>query len=203
MPDPTADLDQLLAAARAGSREALGDALVLCRQYLLAVANRQLNPALRSKGGASDIVQQTFLEAQRDFAKFQGDSVEELQAWLKHLLLNDAADFARGFQGTDKRRIDREVGLPGGTSDAEGDLAGNTPTPSVDAMAEEQAVKVRRALDTLPEDYRQVIVWRYQEERSFAEIAERMGRTENAVRKLWFRAIERLEQALGGSIDGR
>ncbi len=70
-------------------------------------------------------------------------------------------------------------------------------------MAEEQAVKVRRALETLPEDYRQVIVWRYQEERSFAEIAERMGRTENAVRKLWFRAIERLEQALGGSIDGR
>jgi len=203
MSEPTAELDQLLTAARAGSREALGDALELCRQYLLAVANRQLNPALRSKGGASDIVQQTFLEAQRDFGKFQGDSVEALQAWLKHLLLNNAADFARGFQDTDKRRIDREVGLPGGTSDAGGDLAGDTPTPSVNAMAEEQAAKVRRALETLPEDYRQVIVWRYQEERSFAEIAERMGRTENAVRKLWFRAIERLEQELGGSIDGR
>ncbi len=112
MPDPTADLDQLLAATRAGSREALGDALVLCRQYLLAVANRQLNPALRSKGGASDIVQQTFLEAQRDFAKFQGDSVEELQAWLKHLSLNNAADFARGFQGTDKHASTAKSGSP-------------------------------------------------------------------------------------------
>jgi len=203
MPESAAEIDRLFAAARSGSRDALGSALELCRQYLLAVANRQLNPALQAKGGASDIVQQTFLEAQRDFGQFRGDTVEELQAWLKHLLLNNAADFARGFQNTDKRRLDREVGLPGGTSDAGGDLAGDTPTPSVDAMAEEQAAKVRRALDTLPDDYRQVIVWRYQEERSFAEIAERMGRSENAVRKLWFRAIERLEQELGGSIDGR
>jgi RNA polymerase sigma-70 factor, ECF subfamily len=203
MPELPTELAQLLSSARSGSREALGEALELCRQYLLAIANRQLNPALQGKGGASDIVQQTFLEAQRDFEQFGGTSLEELQAWLKRLLVHNVADFARGYQGTDKRRADREVALPGtSTSDAGGGLAADTRSPSAHAMAEEQAVRVRQVLDTLPEDYRQVILWRYQEEHSFAEIAQRMGRSENAVRKLWFRAIERLEEALGGSSDG-
>jgi len=64
-------------------------------------------------------------------------------------------------------------------------------------MAHEQAEALRRALERLPDDYRQVVTLRYQEGRPFAEIAERMQRSENAVRKLWFRAIERLQQELG------
>src|SRR5262249_28581172 len=92
-------------------------------------------------------------------------------------------------------------GAGAGTSNA-GGLAADTPTPSAGAMADERAERMRQALATLPEDYRNVIVWRYQEEQSFAEIAQRMGRGESAVRKLWFRAIERLEQEIGESVDG-
>ena len=55
--------DGLLVAARRGSREALGNALEACRRYLLAIASRELDPDLRGKGGASDLVQETFLEA--------------------------------------------------------------------------------------------------------------------------------------------
>lgn len=203
MQEPQAELSRMLAAARAGDREALGAALQHCRDYLLAVAERQVNPALRGKGGASDVVQQTFLDAQRDFGDFGGASQEELQAWLRRLLLNNAADFAKGFQGTEKRRLDREVGLPDSLrSSMNGDLPGAAPTPSVDAMAAEEAERIRRIVQSLPEDYRQVVTWRYEEELSFEDIAQRMGRSENAVRKLWFRAIERLEEELGGSSDG-
>ena len=53
-----------LAAARTGSSEALGQALQACRGYLLLLAERELDPDLRAKGGASDVVQETFLEAQ-------------------------------------------------------------------------------------------------------------------------------------------
>jgi len=195
---------RLLAAARAGDREALGAVLQRSREFLLAIAERQLSPALRGKGGASDVVQQTYLDAQRDFAAFDGASLDELQAWLRRLLLNNAADFAKGFVGTDKRRVDREQGLPEAwRSSADGDLPGATPTPSVDAMAHEQAERLRAIVASLPDDYREVINCRYEEELSFAEIAARMGRSENAVRKLWFRAVERLEQELGGSTDGR
>jgi RNA polymerase sigma-70 factor (ECF subfamily) len=64
-------------------------------------------------------------------------------------------------------------------------------------MAQEEAERIQEIIQRLPDDYRQVIVWRYQEGRSFGEIAEQLGRSENAVRKLWFRAVERLEQELG------
>src|SRR4051812_46159075 len=58
--------------ARAGSHEALGQLLDGCRGYLLRIARDELDPRLQAKGGASDLVQETFLEAQRDFAAFTG-----------------------------------------------------------------------------------------------------------------------------------
>src|SRR5262249_14287737 len=82
------DAAQLLAAARGGSREALGEALESCRAYLLYVAQREMAPELQAKGGASDLVQETFLDAQRDFDRFRGATEEELLAWLRRLLVH-------------------------------------------------------------------------------------------------------------------
>src|SRR5271163_4886949 len=98
MTQPANDPDRLLADARAGSRDALGGILEGCRRYLLAIAERQLDPDLRSKGGASDLVQETFLEAQRDFARFQGSSAEELRAWLRQVLLHNVGAFTRRYR---------------------------------------------------------------------------------------------------------
>ena len=89
------DAAQRLAAARAGSREALGQVLQACRGYLLLLAERELDPDLQTKGGASDLVQETFLEAQKDFANFQGNSEGELRAWLRQILLHNLANFTR------------------------------------------------------------------------------------------------------------
>jgi RNA polymerase sigma-70 factor (ECF subfamily) len=196
MDDETTDVARYLQAARGGSREDLGRALEACRAYLLAVANRQLGDDLQAKGGASDLVQETFLEAQRDFARFQGGSDDELRAWLCRLLLNNLANFARHYRATDKRRIEREVTLPAERPSGGSDLPGADPTPSVLASDRETAEAIGRALARLPDDYRQVIVLRNQEDRSFEEIAALLGRSENAARKLWFRAIERLQQEL-------
>ena len=68
MEEPLADFTPSLAAARAGSREALGRVLESCRGYLLLIAQQELDPALQARGGASDLVQQTFLEAQADLS---------------------------------------------------------------------------------------------------------------------------------------
>src|SRR5437899_2062269 len=89
-----------LPAARTGSTEALGQLLEACRGYLLLIAQRELAPDLQAKGGASDLVQETFLKAQRHFAGFQGDSEGELKAWLRQLLLNNLADFTRLYRAT-------------------------------------------------------------------------------------------------------
>src|SRR5262245_32188049 len=193
MPRSSPDAAQWLSAARGGSREALGRLLEACRDYLLLVANRELDFDLRAKGGASDLVQQTFLEAQRDFAAFHGASEDELLAWLRRLLVHNLADFTRRYRGTRKRGAEREVTLEGDSSAvAPGDaLAADTPSPSGRAVAREQDEGLERALAQLPEDYRQVILLRYQEERSFEEIGEMMGRSPNAARKLWLRAVQR------------
>jgi RNA polymerase sigma-70 factor, ECF subfamily len=192
------ETEDRLAAARGGSREALGEALEACRAYLLKIAEEDLDPALRPKGGASDLVQQTFLEAQRDFGRFAGGSEQELLAWLRQLLRNNLANFARDYRQTGKRRIDREVALGSPDSSAEParQIAADATSPSGHAAAGERAEAVRRAMGRLPEDYRRVLTLRYEEGRSFEEIAALMGRTPNAVRKLWARAVEVLEGEL-------
>lgn len=198
MAQPERDASEYLPAARAGSREALGQALEICRGYLLHVANQGLEADLRAKGGASDLVQETFLEAQRDFGCFQGSSEQELLAWLRQLLLHNVANFSRRYRGTEKRQVGREVELHESESPT-GRAAGltmDTPSPSAEAMAREQAEKIQQALERLPEDYRRVIVLRNQDRRSFEGIGQVMERSAEAARRLWSRAIEKLQREL-------
>jgi RNA polymerase sigma-70 factor (ECF subfamily) len=199
-PENAADHDAAdhLRAARAGSREALGQLLEACRAYLLSIANQGLGSDLQAKGGASDLVQETFLEAHRDFGRFHGSTEAELLAWLRCLLLNNAANFARCYRATGKRQVGREVRLEGSDSSTAGTagLAADTSSPSTEAMAHEKAEAVARALERLPEDYRCVITLRNQERREFDDIGRLMDRSPDAARRLWSRAIERLQHEL-------
>jgi RNA polymerase sigma-70 factor (ECF subfamily) len=199
MTDPAADAARLLEAAQAGSREALGQVLEQFRAYLLLVADRELDPELRAKGGASDLVQETFLEAQRDFAQFRGASVDELRAWLRRLLLNNVANFTRQYRQRAKRAIGREVSLEAGGSSHErgAGLAADVLSPSGQALAQEQAEMLARAVERLLPDYRQVLKLRHEEQLTFEEIGQRMQRTANAARMLWLRAVERLQEEMG------
>jgi RNA polymerase sigma-70 factor (ECF subfamily) len=189
--------DDDLRDAREGSSEALGRVLQRCRAFLLRVAEQELGDDLRAKGGASDIVQDTFLEAQRDFGGFGGRSEAELLAWLRRMLLNNLANFARHYRGTGKRRLDLEEALdtPPGAG-APRDLAADVGTPSALLMGQEQAAQVARAMERLPEQYRKVLTMRYQQERTFEEIGQEMGMTVSAARKMWLRAVLALQQEL-------
>jgi RNA polymerase sigma-70 factor (ECF subfamily) len=193
------DVAQWLPEARAGSAEALGQALEACRGYLLLIAQQELDPELRAKGGVSDLVQETLLHALRGFSGFEGNTEAELLAWLRRLLLNNLADFARLYRATAKRQLAREVVLPAGSSAGAGgaEPSADISSPSAQAMAHEHAEAVRRAMERLPEDYRRVLLLRYEQERSFQDIGRLLGRSANAARKLWLRALERLQQELG------
>ena len=189
---------QALAAARAGSQDAIGEALQACQAYLLLVANREIDPALRAKGGASDLVQETFMEAQRDFHHFKGTTESELLAWLRQVLLNNLSNFSRRYRETAKRDVKREVKLEAGRSslnwrDA---LSDDAATPSRNVVKRELEGSLDAAMARLPEDYRQVLIYRYREEKSFEEIGNLMARSSNAARKLWSRAVEHLQKTL-------
>jgi RNA polymerase sigma-70 factor (ECF subfamily) len=187
-----------LIAAQAGSREALGEALDRCRPYLLHLAQHALGPALQAKGGASDLVQDTFLEAHRQFPKFQGDSALQLRAWLRCLLMHKAAQLGRRFRGTRKRQLSREipVGIVDSVSGHSSQIAARAPTPSVQVMADEQLHRLSEAMGRLPTDYRDVVMLRYQQGLSFEEVGQQLGRSPDAARMLWARAVEKLKTEL-------
>src|SRR6516165_12689122 len=202
MPEPFADAAQWMAAAQAGSKEALGQVLETFRGYLLLVADREIHPDLRAKGGASDLVQDTFLEAQRDFDQFHGASADELRAWLRRLLLNNVANFTRQYRERAKRDVGREISLEAGGSSHErgAGLEANTLSPSGEAAAQEQARALTQAMERLPPDYRRVLALRHEEQLTFEQIGQQMQRTANAARMLWLRAVERLQKEMGSSL---
>jgi len=187
-----------LPAARQGSQGAIGQALQACRGYLIQIAQRELGADLQPKGGASDLVQQTMIDAVRDFARFQGDTEAELLQWLRRLLLNNVADFGRQYREAGKRQVDREVGLgPANSSGApEHVLPAGTATPSRVVAAHEESERVRQAVGRLPDDYKRVITLRYEDGKSFEEIGALLGLTPNAARKLLIRAVERVRREM-------
>jgi RNA polymerase sigma-70 factor (ECF subfamily) len=198
MADPAQDVAHWLPAARQGSVPARGMVLEACRGYLLMIAHQHLDPDLQAKGGASDLVQQTFLTAEQHFDQFRGTSEAELLGWLRQALLNNLAKFQRHYRQTAKGRAALEVALGGDSSstDVTRQLRDAGPSPSQEAMAREDAEAVQRALERLPPDYRQVILLRHQEELPFEEIGRLMNRSANAAEKLWARAVHRLRQEL-------
>jgi RNA polymerase sigma-70 factor (ECF subfamily) len=192
-----------LEAARQGDREALGRAIQPFRQFLLMIAERELAPELKAKEGASDLVQDTLMEAHRHFPKFEGGTRAELRAWLRRILLHRVSHTVRGYRRAGKRQISREISLDAaGPSRAPAELlAADTTSPSGKAARREEEAALVAALDRLPERLRQVIVWRHQEECTFDEIGRRLDRSNVAARKLWLRAIERLRQAMQSPPD--
>ncbi len=187
-------LAALLRAWQAGSEEALGELLISCERYLLLLANQQLEPELQAKGGASDLVQETFLEAQRDLPGFQGTTEAELLAWLQKILANNVANFRRRYRWVSKRRAGRERSLDSGPGAhwLREKIVSDSTSPSGRAARLEEAEMLNRALEQLPDDYRQVVQLRHQEQLTFKEIGQRMNRSPDAARMLWGRAFERL-----------
>ena len=99
------DFNHQLHQAREGSSEALSNLLGRYRSLLLWTANQTLDSELRTKMGASDVVQETMLEAVRDFQQFFGETDEEWQAWLRQVLSNNLNNADRRFRRTTKRSL--------------------------------------------------------------------------------------------------
>jgi RNA polymerase sigma-70 factor (ECF subfamily) len=199
------DFLRRLDQARAGLPESLGQLLMSCRNYLLLAASRKLGADLRSKVNPSDVVQETFLDAQRDFGRFHGDTEDELRAWLYRILLNNLANAGRHYRDAEKREVGREITLPDGDGNGEalGELIRDTPTPSEWMAIQEEVAALERALDELPEQYRQVLRLRYQEQRTFADIGTRLNCSAEAARKLWARAVDHLQKKLSAPYESR
>jgi RNA polymerase sigma-70 factor (ECF subfamily) len=206
MPLEDREFREQIEQARAGNVAALGQLLESYRTYLLLVANQEIEAPLRPKVAASDIVQNVFLRARVNLADFRGEGEAEWRGWIRQILLRDLQDMRRRYLETEKRNIAKEVSLnfhPQGQSrDATTrDVVEPRLTPHSSAIVQEEAAILRVALARLTEEYQQVIQLRNWELLSFEEIGARMDRTADAARKLWSRAILRLQTELSHGLS--
>lgn len=177
----------LLAAARGGDGDALAELLEAYRPYLLELARARVSPDLAPKAAPSDVVQQTVVDGWAGFAKFAGRTEADFVAWLRVILVNNVTDLAKQFKQANKRRVDREV--PAADCGWDDRLPDRGNTPSWHAVRSEEQAAMFDALERLPEDHRLVVRLRHEQGLPFAEVAAQLGRSEDATRQLWCRAI--------------
>ncbi len=197
------DLSQnMLDQALAGNHSEVGKLLCLHTQYLRALAHNQLDRRLRQRVSPSDLVQETLLEAHRDFKNFRGRTTAELIGWLRRILIHNLITISEQNLRAEKRDVRREIslerlqdpddrgglGLPG--------LPADISSPSAYVRGQEQSSQLDFALQQLSADQRQVVVLRHIEGLPFNEIAARMNRTSGACRMIWLRAVDQLRQVL-------
>jgi RNA polymerase sigma-70 factor (ECF subfamily) len=147
----------------------------------------------------SDLVQETFLEAEKRFGQFYGQSEGELIVWLRRVLSTQVARSYR-FHSAQKRDFHLEQSL-NNEIDASSELLQQVTdprhsSPSRSAARREEAVLLSNALEQLPEDYRNVILLRNLQGLSFGEVAARMNRTADSVKNLWARALSQLRDTM-------
>jgi RNA polymerase sigma-70 factor (ECF subfamily) len=202
-PEVRSDREQLLAEARGGRAESLGRLLEPYRNYLALLARTQIDLCVQGRVDASDLVQETFLDACRDFGHFRGMSEGEWVAWLRKILTYNLARVVQRQVSAQKRSAQREVSLEqhlaamdGSSARIETALVGNCSSPSSQAQRSERAAGLAEQLARLPSDYREVLVLRNLEGLPFCEVASRMGRSPGAVRILWVRALDQLRHVL-------
>jgi RNA polymerase sigma-70 factor (ECF subfamily) len=169
------------------------------RSYLLLLARVRLEPMVRAKVGASDVVQQTLLEAHRNRAQFHGRTVGEQAAWLRQILARNLANVVRDLR-RDKRDVAREqlmqAALDESASRMEAWLAAEQSSPSQQVERQERAVRLAEVLATLPENQREAVILRHWQGSSLVEIGERLGCTTAAVTGLLHRGLRKLRQHL-------
>ncbi len=188
----------LLDEALKGNADALGELLEDYRAYLTVLAQRYMDNRLRGRLDAADVVQVTFLEAQRDLPNFRGHHIEELLGWLRHILRNNVSSAHQKHIYTKKRSAGREVSnSPTDSRPAFTDLApSETTSPSQRMMKDEAAAFLANCLLDLPDTQREAIRLRYVEGCSLKQIAEQMDKTEMAVAGLLKRGLQSLRNRM-------
>jgi RNA polymerase sigma-70 factor (ECF subfamily) len=208
---------ELMAEARSGRTEALGELCNLYRNYLRMVVRSGMGPRLRERVELSDVVQETLVEVVRQFPSFTGQNEAALVGWLRRLVGQKLADLGR-YHSRAKRVGDVKAlpldapweadggGLPSGGGGDGGRLldvlALSQTSPSEQASRRELIVLLADALTDLPELEAEVL-WRYHaENQSFEAIGEQMGVGRKVVRGLWAKGLKRLKQTLEGPPGG-
>jgi RNA polymerase sigma-70 factor (ECF subfamily) len=199
MSDELPRIEDEIERARSGDGPALGALLERLREPLRHLSRRRMGAALSRRLDASDVVQQTFLEAHQSIGRFRGTSEAELLAWLRHILEFNLADAARNHLATGKRNAARETSLDdysGGARGLRRALVSAHTSPSLRAVRLEQAARFLESLELLPSDQREAVRLRHIEGWPLDRIAHHLQRSPEAAAGLLKRGLQALRARL-------
>jgi RNA polymerase sigma-70 factor (ECF subfamily) len=169
--------------------------------YLRMLARTYARKAYQAKVGASDIVQQTMMQAVQGLDGFRGGTEAEFRGWLRQILAHHICHLDRDLH-RDKRDIRREQSIEQKLAQSsmrlEGLLAGEGPTPSQNAALGENVLQVAEAIQRLPDTQREAIQLHYLEGMKLSEVADQMQKSSGAVAGLLHRGMKTLRAQLGG-----
>jgi RNA polymerase sigma-70 factor (ECF subfamily) len=190
--------EDLLEQARRGRESAVARLFARHRERLRQAILLRLDRRVAARVDASDVLQETYLEAVRRLPDYLECPDMPFDLWLRWLAREQVLTCHRRHLGADKRAVGREVGpLPADSSALfVNGLAGRGSSPSRHLAAVELAERLRLALQQLDEDERELLLWRHFEQLSNREAALLLGISEAAASKRYVRALERLRGLL-------
>jgi RNA polymerase sigma-70 factor (ECF subfamily) len=201
MPVNDEKTQRLIALAKEGDQTALNQ---LCRVYserVRRIIRFSLHQNLRSKLDSIDVVQDVLIQALGGLKDFTYRNEGDFLRWLSRIAENKLRDIFDEFYA-DKRDIRKEIPFKEQRRSAGSTFCGvfglmGTTTPSVIICKREALDRLEKALDKLKPEYKKVIVLKRLEGLTYAEIAERMGKSAEAVGMLLSRAMTALTIAYG------
>jgi RNA polymerase sigma-70 factor (ECF subfamily) len=196
--DATSHHTTIVARLRSGDEAALAEFVEANRPALMAFLTSRIGSHLAKKIESDDILQDAVMEALRTLDKAPLDSWDPLH-WLFQICERKIIDAHRRFFESQKRDAAKEAALPD-TSEAGGGLANllaaSMTTPSAAFSRDQRQLRMLAALDTLPEDQREALRLRYLVGLPSKEIAQKLGKTDGAVRVMLSRSLAKLQEML-------
>ncbi len=185
------ETEVLFERARSGDNDALAELVNPLRPRLLALIHVRMPRSARHEVDPEDILQETIVRAIEALPRFDWNGEQRFGSWLARIATNLARSAQRDA------RCDRRVGEPGETSPDLAHASTDGPQPLRALRREERFRRLERALDEIPEHYREVIVLARLEGLGIAEIGDRIGKSPNATSMLLLRALKSLREAFG------
>ncbi|HMP05875.1 MAG TPA: sigma-70 family RNA polymerase sigma factor [Lacipirellulaceae bacterium] len=196
--EPTIAWDGSLLLAKSGDATAVQALLARYRPLLRMMSELQLPELCQRREDASDVVQQTLLDAAKGLPEFRGGTAGEFEAWIFRLLERNLLQCRRRHTA-DKRDVRRAS--PGSPRSDSIELAwhsvsSDASTPSRTVLRGEAALLLAEALEKLPGAQRIAVQLRYLGQYKLESIAQEMNITKGAVAGLLRRGVEALRGAL-------
>ena len=184
-----------LHAARDGDKEAANRLWERYYEKLIPAVRIRLGQKLRGKMETMDVVQSVFCEAVRSADQREFESEGHFRAWLNQLVENRIRKEARYF-GRQKRDMQKEEVFLNTKREERRPDRTLSPRPVSIVEHFDELARMEQALEHVPSDVREILVMRYFEELTYAEIGERIEKSEEATRKIVNRAVQMLAREM-------